>query len=80
MSRLSLLAISLLCISYSILAFSNNEKKTRPPIDPNRIVDIKYGNSNWNTDSSKVDVATIILKDASSKKIVLINLFETVVL
>ncbi|MAF92245.1 MAG: hypothetical protein CL674_13320 [Bdellovibrionaceae bacterium] len=77
MSRLSLLAISLLCISYSILAFSNNEKKTRPPIDPNRIVDIKYGNSNWNTDSSKVDVATLILKDASSKKIVLINLFET---
>lgn len=78
MSRLSLLAITFLCFNLSLLADSSKDKKkSRPPIDPNRIVDIKYGNSSWNTDSSKVDVATLILRDATSKKIVLINLFET---
>lgn len=77
--RLSLYLPVLLTLAFSssLISAEKRAKKKRPPIDPNRQVDIKYGNDIWNQDPTRLDEATVIIRDARSGKIVLINLFET---
>lgn len=51
--------------------------KKRAKINNRKNIKITYANSAWNSDSSKVDEAVLILRDANSKKTVSIPLQET---
>lgn len=71
----SIITVSMALASSSLLAKGKSKRK-RPPINPNRQVDITYGNVSWNRDPGKLDEAVLVLRDARSEKIVLINLSE----
>lgn len=47
------------------------------PVDAGRLMSITYGEPSWNTDSTKIDSAFLVLRDKSSGKIVQIQLEET---
>lgn len=66
---------SLLFISmFTIQALAQAKSK---PIEANRMMSITYGSSSWNTDSTKIDEAFLIMKDKNSGKLVRIQLDET---
>lgn len=68
------LVLLLTTIAFSSSVYSKGKK--RPPINPNRHIDINYGNAAWNQDPTKIDVATLLIRDGRTGKIVLINLSE----
>ncbi|MCB0390487.1 MAG: hypothetical protein KDD58_04315 [Bdellovibrionales bacterium] len=55
----------------------NFAKKEKPPIDTNKGLEVVYGSSPWNTDSTKIDNAELFVKDANSGRIMKILLEET---
>ena len=48
--------------------------QTKKPLDVNRQMSISYGSPSWNTDSTKIDTAFLILRDKNSGKLVQIDL------
>ncbi len=56
---------------------SNFAWAKRPPLDPSKVIQLQYENSSWNIDSTKIDDALVILKDARTNRVVLIRLQET---
>jgi tetratricopeptide (TPR) repeat protein len=70
------LQLVLLLTSIALSPLSFAKEKKRPPINPNRHIDINYGNAAWNQDPAKIDVATLLIRDGRTGKIVLINLSE----
>jgi tetratricopeptide (TPR) repeat protein len=52
-------------------------RKGQKPLDVNRHMFISYGSPSWNTDSTRVDSAFLVLRDRGSGKIVQIQLEET---
>lgn len=74
--RVLLASFISLTLVLAYLPSQAKKKKRRPPINPNKQVDINYGNVAWNQDPAKIDVATLVIRDARSGKIVLINLSE----
>lgn len=64
---------------FNSFAFAQ-EKEAKPAkksLDVSRALSISYGSPSWNTDSTKIDTAYLILKDKASGKIVRIQLEET---
>jgi len=66
--RFTLLLLAL----FSINAFAQNK-----PVQASRLMSIAYGSPSWNTDSTKIDSAYLILRDKATNKIVQIQLEET---
>jgi hypothetical protein len=66
-----LLALTLL-VACSITALAKGKT-----VEANRLMSITYGSTSWNTDSTKIDSAYLVLRDKMTGKLVQINLEET---
>jgi tetratricopeptide (TPR) repeat protein len=53
------------------------KKPTRAPIDSSNQVRINYGFSAWNTNPTKIDSASLLMREGATGRIVQINLQET---
>lgn len=53
------------------------QAKKRKTVDLSKIIYVNYGSQSWNTDSTKIDTASLVLRDKSTGKIVQIQLEET---
>lgn len=49
----------------------------RPSIDAGKVIRVKYSLARWNTDSEKIDVGDIVIRDVNTKKNVKFQIEET---
>ncbi len=56
---------------------AEQKKAGRKPINMNEAMVLTYGSAKWNIDSTKIDSASVIFRDAKSNKSVIIILDET---
>jgi tetratricopeptide (TPR) repeat protein len=56
---------------------AEGKKAPRKVMDIAKVIHISYGSQSWNTDSAKIDTASLVLRDKNSGKIVQIQLDET---
>ena len=71
-----LISFVFLCSASVAVAQTDSSTKPKSP-DVNRQMTITYGSPSWNTDSTKIDTAFVLLRDKASGKIVHIQLEET---
>lgn len=55
----------------------SKKPKERKSITLNQVMEITYGSGKWNQESTKIDSATVVFRDANSNKAVLIIVDET---
>ncbi|MDZ4661153.1 MAG: hypothetical protein SGJ18_05985 [Pseudomonadota bacterium] len=75
--HLFFLTFAFLTFTFSIQTQAQKKPKERKAISLNQVIEITYGSTQWNQESTKIDSATIIFRDANSNKAVLIIVDET---
>lgn len=58
-------------------AQTNTPAKKRRSADPSRLMNIAYGATSWNTDSTRIDSAYLVMRDKNTGKTVQIQLEES---
>jgi tetratricopeptide (TPR) repeat protein len=69
--------LTLIAFCCSVTAEAKKKKNKRPPFNPDKSIRIVYGIEKWNSDSTKIEEGSIILKDVKTNSYVQIRLQET---
>ncbi|MGZ3722972.1 MAG: tetratricopeptide repeat protein [Bdellovibrionales bacterium] len=64
-------------LTTAIQVSAEEKKPAHKTMEAGKVIHVSYGSASWNTDSTKIDTASVVLRDKNTGKLIQIQLEET---